>query len=64
MSLVIFGVGVLIFFISVYGTVVAGGLRLTAEQVGEQPELATDAGLATKQEKGDVSITDIANAKF
>lgn len=45
MTLAIFGVGVFIFFISVYGTVVAGGLRLTTMQVKELPELADEEGV-------------------
>lgn len=40
MSLFIFGVGVLVFLITVYGTVVAGGLFLTERQLDDQPELA------------------------
>lgn len=39
MSLAIFAVGVLVFLITVYGTVVAGGLLLTERQLDQQPEL-------------------------
>lgn len=42
MSLAIFAVGVLVFLITVYGTVVAGGLVLTDRQLDEQPELVPD----------------------
>ena len=39
MSLAIFAIGVLVFLITVYGTVVAGGLLLTERQLDQQPEL-------------------------
>ena len=42
MSLVIFVFGVLVFLITVYGTVVIGGLLLTGRQLDEQPELLQD----------------------
>jgi hypothetical protein len=42
MSLAIFIVGVLVFLITVYGTVVVGGLLLTDRQLDEQPELVPD----------------------
>lgn len=42
MSLAIFAVGVLVFLITVYGTVVVGGLLLTERQLDEQPELVPD----------------------
>lgn len=42
MSLLIFAFGVLIFLITVYGTVVMGGLLLTDKQLDEQPELVPD----------------------
>ena len=42
MSLVIFAFGVLVFLITVYGTVVVGGLFLTNRQLDEQPELMPD----------------------
>jgi len=42
MSLVIFAFGVLVFLITVYGTVVAGGLFLTGRQLDDQPELMPD----------------------
>ena len=43
MILAIFAVGVLVFLITVYGTVVAGGLALTDRQLGDQPELVPDS---------------------
>ena len=39
MSLAIFAFGVLVFLITVYGTVVVGGLFLTNRLLDEQPEL-------------------------
>ncbi len=42
MSLAIFVVGVLVFLITVYGTVVSGGLLLTDRQLEDQPDLAPD----------------------
>jgi hypothetical protein len=39
MSLAIFIIGVLVFLITVYGTVVIGGLFLTGRQLDEQPAL-------------------------
>ncbi len=43
MSLAIFIVGVFVFLITVYGTVVTGGLLLTERQLDEQPELEPEA---------------------
>jgi hypothetical protein len=45
-NLVIFAFGVLTFLITIYGTVVVGGLLLTARQIDQQPLLrAGNAGL-------------------
>jgi hypothetical protein len=64
MSLAIFGVGVLVFFLTVYGTVVAGGLRLTRQQLEASPELAPN--LATKPGDSDdgLATRDIVRADF
>ena len=40
MSLAIFAFGVFVFLITVYGTVVSGGLMLTDRQLDDQPDLA------------------------
>lgn len=56
MSLAIFIVGVFVFLITVYGTVVTGGLLLTERQLDEQPELEPDGPAPT----GDASTTDRA----
>lgn len=42
MSLAIFVVGVFVFLITVYGTIVSGGLLLTDRQLEDQPDLAPD----------------------
>lgn len=42
MSLVIFAFGVLVFLITVYGTVVVGGLFLTGRQLDENPQIEPD----------------------
>lgn len=43
MTLAIFAVGIVVFLITVYGTVVAGGLLLTGRQLDDQPELTPDS---------------------
>ena len=40
--LLLFGFGVLVFLITVYGTVVVGGLLLTDRQLSDDPTLAAD----------------------
>ena len=42
MSLAIFAFGVFVFLITVYGTVVSGGLMLTDRQLDDQPDLVPD----------------------
>jgi hypothetical protein len=42
MSVAIFVFGVFVFLITVYGTVVSGGLLLTDRQLEDQPDLAPD----------------------
>lgn len=42
MTLAIFVVGIIVFLITVYGTVVTGGLLLTDRQLDDQPDLAPD----------------------
>ncbi|MDG1188689.1 MAG: hypothetical protein P8N13_09545 [Ilumatobacter sp.] len=49
MSVVIFSGGCFVFFITVYGTVVAGGMQLTKKQIAASPELSSN--LNTKPEK-------------
>ena len=45
MSLVIFSFGMLVFLITVYGTVVAGVLQLTVRQLRDDPSLSRRAGV-------------------
>jgi hypothetical protein len=42
MTLAIFAVGVFVFLVTVYGTVVSGGLMLTDRQLDDQPDLAPE----------------------
>jgi len=42
MSLAIFAFGIIVFLITVYGTVVVGGIFLTDRQVDEEPDIAPD----------------------
>ncbi len=56
MSLAIFIVGVFVFLITVYGTVVTGGLLLTERQLDQQPELEPDVPTSSD----DDSTTDRA----
>lgn len=64
MSLVIFSVGVFVFFLTVYGTVVAGGLQLMKKQIETSPVLSSN--LDTKSEDPDDGLTasDIVQADF
>lgn len=45
MTEAIFAVGIVVFLITVYGTVVAGGVLLTGRQIDDQPELAPETDL-------------------
>jgi len=64
MSLIIFSVGVLIFFLTVYGTVVAGGLQLTKNQIETSPDLSPD--LTPERGHADDALTtrDVVRADF
>ena len=42
MTLAIFAVGIVVFLITVYGTVVGGGLLLTDAQLDDQPHLSPE----------------------
>ena len=42
MTLAIFAVGIVVFLITVYGTVVTGGLLLTGDQLDDQPHLSPE----------------------
>ena len=64
MSLVIFGVGVLVFFLTIYGTVIAGGLRLTKQQLEASPELAPDLTTGPGDSKDGLTTRDIVQSSF
>ncbi len=64
MTLVVFGVGVFVFFITVYGIVVAGGLQLSAYQVRDQPDLADQAGFGKKRVDNDIPDSDTTSTEF
>jgi hypothetical protein len=63
-TLVIFGVGVFVFFITVYGIVVAGGLQLSVYQVRDQPDLADQAGFGKKRADDDIPESDITSTEI
>ena len=42
MTLAIFAVGIVVFLITVYGTVVTGGLLLSGDQLDDQPHLSPE----------------------
>lgn len=60
MSLIIFGFGVLVFLLTVYGTVVAGGISLTARQLDENRDLSDRADLSPDS----TSTRDVITAEF
>ena len=64
MTVVIFGIGVLVFFLTVYGTVIAGGLKSTKQQIKGSPELAAKAAAGVELPEGDVPTQDIIRAEF
>jgi hypothetical protein len=64
MSIVIFAVGVLVFFFTVYGTVIAGGLHLTKQQLETSPELASDLAAGTSHPKDGLGTRDVMRSDF
>jgi hypothetical protein len=62
MIYVIFSVGLFVFFLTVYGTVVAGGLMLTKEQIETTPDLASEVG--SDGSKRGISAADVARAEY
>jgi hypothetical protein len=66
MSLVIFGFGVLVFFLTIYGTVVAGGLQLTKQQLKTSPELAPDLAVSVEARDPEDGLltSDVVRADF
>ncbi|MGK0276296.1 MAG: hypothetical protein ACI9N0_002687 [Ilumatobacter sp.] len=64
MTGVIFGVGVLVFFLTVYGTVIAGGLQLTKQQIETSPELNLKNVGDSKSTEGESPTSDIIRADY
>jgi hypothetical protein len=64
MSLVIFGFGVLVFFLTVYGTVVAGGVQLTKRQLEASPELVPDLTDGAPDSQDGLQTSDVVRADF
>ncbi len=62
MILVVFGVGLFVFFLTVYGTVVAGGLVLTKKQIETTRDLAPDPN--GEGSDTDVSISDVIRSEL
>jgi hypothetical protein len=62
MMLIVFGVGFFVFFLTVYGTVMAGGLMLTKEQLDTSDEL--EPQLSGGSSSDDISLVDVARAEF
>ncbi|MFT4659721.1 MAG: hypothetical protein ACJAXA_003546 [Candidatus Aldehydirespiratoraceae bacterium] len=63
MTLAIFGVGIFVFFITVYAVVVAGGLQLSAYQLRDEPDLAADSGFSKKRVDGETPGSDGTSAE-
>jgi hypothetical protein len=64
MMVLIFSVGVLVFFLTVYGTVVAGGLQLTREQLKTSPELAPGLDVGSADAENSLPTRDVIAAEF
>lgn len=64
MTLAIFVIGILIFLITVFGTVMAGGLLLTGRQLDSQPELDPDFVEDTSDESELSRLGQVASTDF
>jgi hypothetical protein len=64
MTLAIFAFGLLVFLITVYGTVVAGGLLLTGRQLEEQPELLPDESRTENPDVGLERARSLARSEY
>jgi len=64
MTSVIFGIGMFVFFLTVYGTVMAGGLQLTKQQIKTSPERAPRGAGNAGDPEGDLPTRDIIRADF
>jgi hypothetical protein len=59
MSVVIFSGGCFVFFITVYGTVVAGGMQLTKKQIAASPELSSNLNTKPNTTSDTVTTSNI-----
>ncbi len=64
MMAVIFAVGAFVFFLTIYGTVVAGGLRLTKDQLQTSPELRSGMAATTGGGNEELPTRKIVGSKF
>ena len=64
MTLAIFVVGIIVFLITVYGTVIAGGMLLTERQLDDQPDLAPDSFDSDSSDDVATRARSIANVEF
>lgn len=64
MSVTIFVIGVLVFLITVYGAVMAGGLLLTESQLDQHPELEPDAPSQTDDGSNTDRARRVISAEF
>ena len=64
MSLAIFVVGVLVFIITVFGTVMAGGLLLTGRQLDSQPELDPEFAEETAEQSEVSRLGQVVSTDF
>lgn len=64
MSLAIFVVGVLVFIITVFGTVMAGGLLLTGRQLDSEPHLDPEFSESTSDESEVSRLGEVTRREF
>jgi hypothetical protein len=64
MTLAIFVVGIIVFLVTVYGTVVVGGLLLTGRQLDEHPQLAPESFRLDTGDDAGGRARAIVNADF
>lgn len=64
MTTAIFVVGIVVFLITVYGTVVGGGLLLTDSQLDDQPHLAPELLDLDEDDNAAARARAIINTEF
>ena len=62
MTLLVFVIGILVFLLTVYGTVVVGGLLLTDRQLDAQPELNPPGTAPAQAQRSKETIIDRARS--